>query len=789
MKNKFPMFLFVILNLFQSVCFAQNKKMDSLKVELKNAKQDTTRLNIYKEICNNADETEQSKYITEYQSLADKLLAIAKDEKERKNIIVHKIYSYDLEGRLYSNSDFEKGISFWQKALNLSYEIKDTARINTYLLGLSTSYKTIGNLPKALEFAQKGLEVAEKGNYYFGISNSLFKIGNLYRSQKDYEQALASFEKGLDLFDKHKTTDYWEIAKVLFAVGGLYSETHNTSKSLEYYQKALDLFSKNNDKAGTWTTIGFIGNMYKNNTDYTNALLYYNKALSTGLEFKNDNVIATVYNSIGNVYVDKGEFEKAIDYHLKALEIAEKQKKDNYISDTYFYLTQDYMKQKNYQKSKEYLEHCFKLKNYYGAITCGTLEQLAYQIDSATGNTKGAFEHYKEFINYRNKLKSDDIIKAAQQEKFNTEYEKQKAIDKKEQEKKDALTKAESKKQKLIIIFVCLGLLSVLVFAGFVFRSLRIRNKQNKIIVEQKTVVEEKQREILDSIEYALRIQTAILPPARIVKQYLENSFILYKPKDIVAGDFYWMEQVGISDSKFQISNSVRPSEISNLKSEIILFAACDCTGHGVPGAMVSVVCHNALNRAVREFGLTKPSEILDKTAEIVIENFSKSEESIKDGMDISLASLNLQTMELQWAGANNPLWIVRAGHPELVEGVREDKMLRQAQHDSPQNFNLSETRADKQPIGMNEDSKPFTNHTFTLNSGDTIYLFTDGFADQFGGDNGQKKLTRKYFKELILSMQDKPMQEQGVALDKFITEYRKEVEQIDDILVMGVRV
>ena len=266
--------------------------------------------------------------------------------------------------------------------------------------------------------------------------------------------------------------------------------------------------------------------------------------------------------------------------------------------------------------------------------------------------------------------------------------------------------------------------------------------KQKEIVEKKNGIIEEKQKEILDSIEYALRIQTAILPPQKIVKQYLENSFILYKPKDIVAGDFYWMETV----------------------NDLVLFATCDCTGHGVPGAMVSVVCHNALNRAVREFGLTQPAAILDKTAEIVIENFSKSEEDIKDGMDISLCAYNTKTKTIQWAGANNPLWLLQNG--ELIE-----------------------TKADKQPIGRNEDSKPFTNHNFNLNATDTIYLFTDGFADQFGGDTGQKKLTKKRFKDLILSVQDKTLQEQGIALDKFITDYRKEVEQIDDILVMGVKV
>ena len=285
---------------------------------------------------------------------------------------------------------------------------------------------------------------------------------------------------------------------------------------------------------------------------------------------------------------------------------------------------------------------------------------------------------------------------------------------------------------------------------GFILWALALQKskKDNITITEQKEeleyqkyLVEERNREITQSIEYALRIQTAILPPEKIVKQYLENSFILYKPKDIVAGDFYWMESVG----------------------DLVLFAACDCTGHGVPGAMVSVVCHNALNRAVREFGLTQPAEILDKTSEIVKENFAKSEEDIKDGMDISLCAFNTKTNKLEWAGANNPLWLIN--NQELVE-----------------------TKADKQSIGNSEGSKPFTNHTFTLKTGENIYIFSDGFQDQFGGE-GEKKFTKRRFKELLLTLQNLTIQAQGIAIDKFIVDYRKETEQTDDILVMGVKV
>ena len=269
----------------------------------------------------------------------------------------------------------------------------------------------------------------------------------------------------------------------------------------------------------------------------------------------------------------------------------------------------------------------------------------------------------------------------------------------------------------------------------------RIRVRTEELYYANQILLKQRQ-EILDSITYAKRIQNSILPSRNIIHKYLPNSFVFYCPKDIVAGDFYWIEKV----------------------KDLIIFAACDCTGHGVPGALVSVICHNALNQAVKELGLIQPAAILDKTTELVIESFSKSEEDINDGMDISLCTLDVKTNTIQWAGANNPLWLL-------------------------QNGILSETKADKQPIGLSEIRKPYSNHTFNLNKGDCIYLFTDGYADQFGGENGQKKLTRKKFKELLESINDRTMDEQCQELNDFINHYRKDVEQIDDILVFGVRV
>jgi serine phosphatase RsbU (regulator of sigma subunit) len=309
--------------------------------------------------------------------------------------------------------------------------------------------------------------------------------------------------------------------------------------------------------------------------------------------------------------------------------------------------------------------------------------------------------------------------------------------------KENDLKNSELKLQKRISTLFVVSSFMLLLLVGIAFRSYHQKLKDNQIIQTQKHLVEVKNREILDSIEYAKRIQTAILPPARVVHSFFKDSFILYLPKDIVAGDFYWMEEA----------------------EGRTYFAACDCTGHGVPGAMVSVVCNTALNRAITEMGERLPGKILDRTREMVLENFSKSDDEVKDGMDASLACLLPDQKTLLWAGANNPLWIYRAG-------------MR----------NIEEIKADKQPVGQSDQVKPFSTHEISVSPGDIIYLFTDGYADQFGGEHN-RKLTRRGFKELLLSMADRAMDEQRSLLHEYLIQYRGTEEQIDDVCVMGVRV
>lgn len=288
------------------------------------------------------------------------------------------------------------------------------------------------------------------------------------------------------------------------------------------------------------------------------------------------------------------------------------------------------------------------------------------------------------------------------------------------------------------VIFFVLALLLTFI-AGFYLMS--TNREYENIVIQQKEKMELKNKEITDSINYAKRIQAAILPTDSIVKKYLPDSFIIYKPKDIVAGDFYWLEK----------------------KEELIIFAAADCTGHGVPGAMVSVICNNALNRSVREFNLSDPGKILDKTREIVISEFEKSDDEVKDGMDISLCCYRSETMELSWAGANNPLWIISEN-------------------------GLKEIKADKQPIGKYMVPKPYTTHRIQLKKNDLVFVLTDGYQDQFGGAKG-KKFKAANMKEMFLKNQTLSMPEQQRIFDETFEKWKGGLEQIDDVCVVGIRV
>ena len=368
-----------------------------------------------------------------------------------------------------------------------------------------------------------------------------------------------------------------------------------------------------------------------------------------------------------------------------------------------------------------------------------------------------------------------DLVTKETTNKFRTQMMKdslvslnQELILRKEIEKEQLAKEAQ---EEVMTLFVWIGIILAILSLVMVFAYLDKRKnsllilKQKEEVEHQKELLEEKNREVTDSIFYAKRLQQAILPPIHQIQKALPNHFIYFSPKDIVSGDFYWMEA---SDKK-------------------VLFAAADCTGHGVPGAMVSVIGANGLKRCVREFALENPAEILDKLSHLVEETFDQSADDVKDGMDIALCSL--EGTKLSYAGANNPLWVARKKSisPSL-EIIQSPTSSPTPPITSTDKIDLFEIKADKQPVGKHDLRKPFTSWEIQLEKGDNVYVFSDGYADQFGGVKG-KKFRNKRMRELILSIQDLTMKQQRVKIENDFVAWKGDLEQLDDVCVFGVKV
>ena len=327
--------------------------------------------------------------------------------------------------------------------------------------------------------------------------------------------------------------------------------------------------------------------------------------------------------------------------------------------------------------------------------------------------------------------------------------------------------------QRSWFIILCILLIIIIVFSFVKYREQQLlkekRILEEKVeerteeVVQKSAEIERKNKDIIDSITYAKRIQDAILPSNDMFTRELPQTFVLFDPKDIVSGDFYWL---ATKDNKS-------------------LFAAVDCTGHGVPGAFMSIVGYNLLDKIVGEYGITEPAEILNELSKGVEDTLRTGTEKqeIKDGMDITLCSFDKTTGIMEYSGAYNPLYIITKTKLEIINGDEiEPNMI------DENGLMLFEIKADRFPIGSFSDSNSkYTNNSIKLSKGDTLYLFSDGYADQFGGPKG-KKFRYKQFKQLLLSIYEKPMDEQKETLEKTMNDWKGDFEQIDDIIVIGTR-
>jgi serine phosphatase RsbU (regulator of sigma subunit)/Tfp pilus assembly protein PilF len=656
-------------------------------------------------------------------------------------------------------------------------------------------YDDRGEVKKALEFYFKCIEIDNELKNKQGVASSYNNIGLAYKNQGRIEEGLNYYTKALKIQEE---IGYKKgMAQSYNNIGVIHDEQGNLDIAFDYYLKSLEIKKQIGDKKGIALCYNNIG-VFKNDKGHdSEALKYHFKSLELREEIGDNFGIATSLSNIGVIYYFQENYDLALEYYFKSLKI-EKEIDDKYgILSSYKNIANVYLKLDKIEGEDGALAYATKgfglAKEINRAASISEIAKLLFKIYEKQGNGLKALEMYKFYIFMHDSINNEATQKIAIQQQAKYEYEKQKAVDDAEHDKQIAIEQEAKEKQTILTYATGGGLGLVGIFLIFVFNRLQVTKKQ-KLVIElqkqevekQKEVVEfahseleEKNQEITDSIQYAKRIQNAILPPLKVVKEYLQESFILYKPKDIVAGDFYWMETIG---DESRVMSNENPT-LKTQHSKHILFAAADCTGHGVPGAMVSVVCNNGLNRSVREYGLTDPGEILNKTREIVVQEFEKSEEEVKDGMDIAICSLDGTT--LKYAGAHNPLWIIRPRHSGLDPESLNDKIAGQARNDD---YDLIEIKANKQPIGQFDNPEPYTTHTLELQKGDSLYIFSDGYADQFGGEKG-KKLKTANFKKLLLSIQKENMTTQKQLIDEAFENWKGNLEQLDDVCVIGVRI
>jgi tetratricopeptide (TPR) repeat protein len=721
----------VIIVFFVNIVFGQHQ-MDSLFGVLKTEKEDTTKVNTFNLL---SDRLWRTGAYDSSLTFANKAKALAEKLQYKMGIL----YALENIGCIYEfQSNYAKALQYDNEALSMANQAASKLNIANMLGNIGEVYYQEADYVHAIEYDLKAYAIDSEMGIKRSIAADLGNLGLVYHDRGNVSKALEYYFKSLKI--EQEIGSKRNIGAVLINIGAVYYDDNNFDKALDFALQALAIDEAVGDKKGIATILTNIGNIYNDKNNQQKSEEYYNKALNIYKEMGDKAGTALVMGNMGVICNARGNYPLALEYNKRALAIKREIGDKEGVAMNFASVGNIYFRQKNFTIAGKYFDSSLYLskqigevediKNAYGFIA---------KLDSATGNYKQALTDYRMNIIYRDSLINQENTKKKVQAEMNYQFEQQQDKEKAEQDKKDAIADADKKRQKILTASVSFGLLVVLAFSGLLFSRFRVTQKQKEVIEAQKNLVEEKNKEVLDSITYAKRLQDAILPSINEIKKHLPESFILYKPKDIVAGDFYWMEK----------------------KGNKIFVAAADCTGHGVPGAMVSVVCSNALNRTVKEFGITDPGKILDKTRELVLETFEKSEGNIQDGMDISLCSI--QGNEVEWAGAYNPLLYL---------------------HD----YQLAELQPDKQPIGKYDNSKPFTTYTLHLQKGDVLYLFTDGYADQFGGPKG-KKFKYKQLIEKIKSVGGKNMQEQKEILDKDFMEWKTGMEQTDDVCMIGIKI
>jgi serine phosphatase RsbU (regulator of sigma subunit) len=613
---------------------------------------------------------------------------------------------------------------------------------------VAKSFFDVDNYEVCRVYYAKALEMAKLTLDKRIIAKELSALGNAYRMQDRNTIAMNLLFQATYLYKE--LNQLREMAHNLSLIGDINRCIDQPKDALKYLNEALAICIKNNylkDEAFCHSSMGAV---YQSQKKYTRALTNFNQGLKIAQFIKDTSRIVDFQYSIGDLLTEQDRFGEALNYFNRALEL-DKISKDKYnLALCLGGLGKVYLKQKEYKKAVDYGTQSYNLgKSITASGICADATEIIYSGYFGAGDYKNAFL----FLKLKTELNDSttNLIQVKQQTQLefnfvNAYKEKQDSILRAEkQQQRDLIQAAKSRQQEALVIAGVVGVIIAILVIIVIFRFYQKEKDSKQIIKLQKAIVEGKNKEIMDSINYAQKIQQAIIPSHLEMSNVFPEHFVLLLPKDIVSGDFYWIGS----------------------KLNYVFVAVADCTGHGVPGGFMSMLGTALLNEIINEKEIYEPADILDLLKLKIIMALRQSENvnEAKDGMDIALIRINKTTNELTFAGANNSMHLMRTGR-------------------------LIELKGDKQPIGISHfnSTQQFIQQSISLLKDDWLYVFTDGYPDQFGGEHG-KKFKYKQLEELLINIHTKDTNEQKNILEKVHKDWRGNLEQVDDICILGIKI
>ncbi|MFD1553515.1 hypothetical protein DNU06_07520 [Putridiphycobacter roseus] len=684
----------------------------------------------------------------------DSLIKVWENPKNHDTLRFEAYKNYIWETYMFTNPD---------TALVLSKELYDLAEkkaISKYMVAAlnhqAVAYSILGQTDQSLVLYAQSLSLAMENHNEIGAGVIYSNMGVIYTDRGAYKEAAENYFKALKIFEKKK--DITRIGRLYNNLGVLYNSQKIYHLAIKYYEESLKIKETLKDPKEIGGAYLNLGAVYGNLKESEKAKTYYEQAYFYLKKAKDLVGLGNYYLNIGQLYDKSGEYNKSLNSYLRALELFTQVNDVVKITMTEIYLGGNYNKLEEKDLALMHLVSGIeKAKQYQVQSMEMIAAQELYLVFDKAQDYEKALTYLDLYHQIKDSLNSAKNQEAALNMKYQHEYDKKAIMDSLEfariqglnileiEEQKAALAKARTQQIAMyggIVLLLGLGLV--------MYRSYRTKKKAHDIINKQHQLLAQTHQEIKESIDYAKRLQNTILPNDLTLLEHFPNHFVLFKPKDVVSGDFYWFEYIKEKDLR--------------------IVAVADCTGHGVPGAMVSLVCATALNRSVNELGISDPGLILDMTRKLIIETFTKRKQYLRDGMDITICCLDANNL-CAYSGASNSLW-----------------HFSKKAFDQRNESALTEHRVDKHSVGWTETLKPFKTQTIQLGSGDYIYLQTDGFVDQFGGPKN-KKFKKKPLKEYLLSITTRdPLTQKELLLQKF-NNWKGSEEQVDDVCMMGIKV